>query len=89
MPIGIEFVNNLIVILTLASMLIGFFLHINKIENQIIAKFFRFERMLKLILLGLKIEQARIRDYEIFLEKKLNFPRREFPEIDYNDEEFK
>lgn len=89
MPISIEFVNNLIVVLTLASMLIGFFLHINKIENQILTKFFRFERMLTLILLGLKIEQSRIKDYEIFLEKKLHFPRREFPEIDYTDEELR
>jgi hypothetical protein len=86
MPISIEFLNNLIVVLTLASMLIGFFLHINKIENQILIKFFRFERMLKLILLGLKIEQARIKDYEVFLEKKMNYPRRDFPAIDYEDE---
>lgn len=89
MPIGIEFVNNLIVVLTLASMLIGFFLHVNKIENQILYKFFRFERMLKLILLELEIEQNRISGYEIFLEKKLNFPRRNFPKINYTDEETK
>lgn len=86
MPISIEFINNLIVVLTLASMLVGFFLHVNKIENQILNKFFRFERMLKLILLGLKIEQARIKDYEVFLEKKMNYPRRDFPQIDYEDE---
>lgn len=86
MPISIELINNLIVVLTLASMLVGFFLHVNKIENQILNKFFRFERMLKLILLGLKIEQARIKDYEVFLEKKMNYPRRDFPQIDYEDE---
>jgi hypothetical protein len=89
MPISIEFANNLIVVLTLASMLVGFFLHINKIENQILTKFFRFERMLKLILLGLEIEQSRISDYETFLEKKLNFPKRNFPKINYTDEELK
>ena len=86
MPISIEFINNLIVVLTLASMLVGFFLHVNKIENQILSKFFRFERMLKLILIGLRIEQARIKDYEVFLEKKMNYPRRDFPQIDYEDE---
>jgi hypothetical protein len=86
MPISIEFLNNLIVVLTLASMLVGFFVHVNKIENQVLSKFFRMEKMLKLILLGVKMEQSRLTDCEMFLEKKMHFTRRNFPEIDYTDE---